>query len=164
MHATPETFVGPWVLLFPATYLGHIAEEYWGGFAGRTAELTGLAVPEAAFLAANALFWVLMSGAVALVLRRPSRAPLIVTLATIVVINAALHVGGLLLSGSYSPGLLTGVLLWLPLGVVALVRGHRLLPGGRFRSGVVMGMVAHVLVPVVGFGFVLALGGGWRAA
>ncbi len=46
--------MGSWILLFPATYLAHIAEEYWGGFAARTAELAGLAVPEAAFLAANA--------------------------------------------------------------------------------------------------------------
>jgi hypothetical protein len=159
-----ERFVGLWVGLFPATYLAHIAEEYWGGFAARTAELSGLAIPEAAFLAANGLFWVLMSIGIALVLRRPSRAPFVVALATIVTINAALHIGGSILSAGYSPGLFTGVLLWLPLGVAALARGHRLLPERRFRSGVLIGVVAHILVPVVGLGFVLALGGGWRAA
>jgi hypothetical protein len=156
--------VGPWVVWFPATYLAHIAEEYWGGFAARTAELSGLAIPEAAFLAANGLFWVLMSIGIVWVLRRSSRAPFVVALATIVTINSVLHVGGSVLSGGYSPGLITGVLLWLPLGVTALARGQRLLPKHRFRSGVLVGVIAHILVPVVGLGFILAFGGGWRAA
>ncbi len=105
-----------------------------------------------------------MSSAVVLVLRRPSRAPLVIALATIVTINAMLHVGGSLLSASYSPGVVTGVLLWLPLGVAALARGHRVLSERRFLSGVLIGVVVHVLVPIVGVGFVLACGGGWRAA
>jgi len=120
--------------------------------------------PDGAFLGANALFWVLMATAAVLVLRRPTRAPLVVALATVVTINATLHLGGTVLNASYSPGLITGVLLWLPLGVVALVRGHRLLSERDFRSGVLIGVVAHVFVPLVGVGFVLALGGGWRAA
>lgn len=163
-QASAESLVGPWVALFPATYLAHIAEEYFAGFASRTTELTGLAVPEAAFLAANALFWVLMCGAVLLALRRPSRAPIVVALATIVTINGVLHVGAAALSAGYTPGLLTGVLLWLPLGLVVLVRCHRILPRSGFRSGVVMGVVAHLIVPVVGLIFVLAFGGSWRAA
>jgi hypothetical protein len=163
-HASVEPLVGSWILLFPATYLAHIAEEYWGGFPARFAELTGLAAPDAAFLGANALFWVLMAAAAVLVLRRPSRAPLVVVIATVVTVNATLHVGGSLLTASYSPGVVSGVLLWLPLGVMALVRGHRVLPERSFRSGVLIGLVAHVLVPLVGVGFILALGGGWRPA
>ena len=150
--------MGPWILLFPATYLAHIAEEHWGGFTARAAELTGLAIPEAAFLAGNGFFWVLMSIAMAWVLRRPSRGSLVVAVATVVTINAALHVGGSLLSAGYSPGLVTAVLLWLPLGIAALMRGYRFLPARRFRFGVAVGVSAHVLVPVVGLGFVLALG------
>jgi hypothetical protein len=156
--------VGPWIVLFPATYLAHIAEEYWGGFPARMAEITGFTVPEAAFLGANAVFWVLMATAAGLVLRRPARAPLVVALATIVSINVMLHVGAALLTASYSPGLISGLLLWLPLGVAALTFGHRVLSERSFRSGVLIGVVAHVLVPLVGVGFVLALGGGWRAA
>jgi len=154
---------GSWILLFPATYLAHIAEEYWGGFAAQTAELSGLPVSEAAFLAANGLFWVLMCCVVVLCRGRPTRTPLVVALATIVTINAALHVGGALLTASYSPGIFTGLGLWLPLGVVALARAHRLLPARGFRSGVIIGVIAHVLVPVVFLGGVLAFGGNWRA-
>jgi len=152
--------VGSWILLFPATFLAPIAEEYWGGFPERAAELTGRAVPDAAFFGANAFFWVLMATAAVFALWRPSRAPLVVALATAVTINATLHVGGALLTASYSPGLVSGVLLWLPLGVAALARSHRVLPERSFRFGVLIGVVAHVLVPLVGVGFILALGGG----
>ena len=162
--AATESLVGPWILLFPATYLLHIVEELWGGLPARMAELSGLVVPDAAFLAANVLFWVLLAGAVMFVLRRPSGAPLVVVLGTIVTINATLHLGGALLTASYSPGLVSGVLLWLPLGASALAGGHRALSERSFRSGVFMGVLAHVLVPLIGIGFVLALGGGWRAA
>ena len=147
--------MGPWIFLFPSTYLVHIAEEYWGGLPARAAELTGLAIPEAAFLAANGFFWILMVAAVGWT---------IITLATIVTVNATLHVGGTLLTASYSPGLVSGVLLWLPLGVTALTRGFPALPQRGFRHGVLAGVLVHVLVPLVGLGFIVALGGGWRAA
>jgi len=163
-QATAAPFIGPWIFLFPATYLVHIAEEYWGGFPTRTAELTGLAIPEAAFLAANVFFWILMLAAVMATLYQPSRAPLVITLATVITVNATLHVGGALLTASYSPGLVSGLLLWLPLGVSALVRGFRAVPERGFRHGVLVGVLVHVLVPLVGLGFVVALGGGWREA
>lgn len=159
-----ESFVGPWIVSFPATYLVHIGEEYWGGFPARTAEFTGLAIPEAAFLAANAFFWLLMVVAVVSVFRRPSRAPVVVALATIVSINGTLHLGGALLTSTYSPGLVSGLLLWVPVGVWGLVRGRRALPRRGFRFGVLLGVAAHLLVPLVGLGFVVALGGGLRAA
>jgi hypothetical protein len=163
-HATADPFVGPWLLLFPATFLVHIAEEYWGGIPARASELAGIEVSEAAFLGANTLFWVLMTAAVVLVLRRPSWVLLVVSLATIIVINVVLHIGGALLTVSYSPGLVSGVVLWLPLGIVALARGRGAISGPSFRSGVLIGVVAHILVPLVGVGFILMLGGGCRAA
>jgi len=162
--ATAQLFTGSWVVLFPATYLIHIAEEYWGGFPAWTAGRTGLAISDIAFLAANAFLWVLMVGAVVIILSRPSRALLIVSLATIAFINALLHIGASLLTLSYSPGLASGVLLWLPLGIAALARGHRVLPMQEFRWGVVAGVVAHILVPLVGLGFAVAFGGGFTGA
>jgi hypothetical protein len=105
-----------------------------------------------------------MAAAVVFALRRPTRAPLVVALATAVVINAALHVGGTLLTATYAPGLISGVLLWLPLGVATLARSHRALPEQSFRFGVLIGVVVHILVPLVGISFVLAFGGSGRAA
>ncbi len=57
----------------------------------------------------------------------------------------------------------SAVLLWLPLGFLALARGRRVLSERRFHSGVLMGVLAHVLVPLVGIAFVLVIGDGLRA-
>lgn len=159
-HTTSGSFAGWWIVLFPVTYLVHIAEEYWGGFTGRMSDLTGLAFPEVAFLAANAVFWLLMTAVAVWIIRRPSHAALAVALATIVTINATLHLGVTLATLSYSPGLVSGMLLWLPLGVSTLVRGHRTLSRRSFRAGLLAGVIAHVLVPIVGVTFAAALGGG----
>ena len=66
------------------------------------------------------------------------------------------HAGGTLLTASYSPGVVSAVLLWLPLGVMTLVRGHRVLAARSFRSGVLIGVVAHAFVPLIAMGFALA--------
>ena len=150
-------FTEVWIWLFPATYLVHIAEEYYGGFPSFVTDFTGFSVTDAAFLIANALFWFLMVGAAAWAVRFESGAQLVVVLATIVTINAALHGGGAVLTCRYSPGLISGALLWLPLGALSLVRGKRGLVPSAFRRAVALGVGVHVLVPLVALGLVLVL-------
>jgi len=120
-------------------------------------EVTGVAVPAAAFLAVNAFCWVLMVSAV-VVARRRSKRWLLVSLATIVTINAGLHGAAAIATVGYAPGLATGVLLWLPLGIVVLGRSRRRLSRESFRFGLFVGVVAHLLVPLVGLGAALAIG------
>ena len=150
-------FTGAWVWLFPATYLVHIAEEYFGNFPSYAAGFTGLPFTNAAFLVANAIFWFLMVGAAAWAARSGLGAQLVVVLATIITINAVLHGGGSLLGCRYSPGLISGLLLWLPLGIVSLRRGKRALESSAFRTAVALGVGIHILVPLVGLGLVLVL-------
>ena len=152
-----SSLAGAWVWLFPATYLVHIAEEYFGGFPSFAADFTGFPVTNTAFLIANAIFWFLMVGAAAWAVRFESGAQLVVVLATIVTINAVLHGGGALFTCRYSPGLISGALLWLPLGVLSLVRGKRALVSSAFRTAVALGVGIHVLVPLVGLGLALVL-------
>jgi hypothetical protein len=138
------------VVLFPLTFALHIAEEYWGGpgFPVYASRLSGFHLSEGAFLLANAVFWLLMSGAVAAALYRQS-AWLIVGLGVVVLINGTLHLAGTILGSAYSPGLFSGVLIWGPLGLFTVLRARRHLDRGTFRAGVVAGIVAHALVPVV---------------
>lgn len=162
-NTNEESFVGLWIILFPATYLVHIAEEFWGRFPAWATEHTGLAISDVAFVAANAFFWFLMVGAVVTVLRRRSLALIIISLATIITINATLHFATSLLTQSYSPGLVSGLLLWLPLGIWAFTHGRRALMPHKFRWGVILGVIAHILVPLTLLGFAFVTGGGWRA-
>jgi hypothetical protein len=153
------SFAGPWIFLFPATYAAHIAEEFFGGFVARFSQVSGLAVSDQAFLAANGFFFGAMCALVIWALQRPSRALAIVMLATIVLVNTTIHAVDAIVSASYSPGIITGLTLWLPLGAWTLLRASRMLPARSVRRGVILGLVAHLLVPVVGVGFILALGG-----
>jgi hypothetical protein len=136
----------------------HIGEEVWGDFPASIAALTGFTVSATAFLAANVFLWMLMTSSVVWVLRRLFDEWVVVALGVIVVINALLHIGGSIMLAGYSPGLVSGVLLWLTLGAITLAKGYTQLPWRNFSFGVIVGAAIHIMVPVVLLGFVLAFG------
>jgi hypothetical protein len=146
-------FVGLWTWLFPAAYLVHIAEEFWAPptFYVWASEFAGVPFTAQLFVIANALFLLLMSLAVALLLRGVLGPWVVIALATVVALNGLLHLLGTALARSYSPGLVSGALLYWPLGGVTLVRGARQLGAAAVRRGVVAGVVVHALFPVAGF-------------
>ena len=150
-------WIGWWLPLFPLTYSIHILEEYVAGFPARMSELTGFSVSQRAFLVANAVFFGLMVGAVSWVRLRGGPRALGVALATIVLINAALHVLATIVSAAYSPGLVSALLLWAPLGGFAIAQARGELPGTAFLAGVLAGIIIHAIVPLVGLTFAFAL-------
>jgi hypothetical protein len=63
-------------------------------------------------------------------LARQDAAWLVLALGTITAINGIGHLAGSVVTRSYSPGTVSGVALWAPLGLFAVVRSRRaLLPG-----------------------------------
>ena len=98
---------GPWVWLFPLAYGFHIAEEYAFHFPAYVGNVTGRHLSNSQFLFLNAVFWLLMAAAVVVVLARPSRAWLVITLAAILGINAAAHLLGSIVTATWSPGTVT---------------------------------------------------------
>jgi hypothetical protein len=112
---------GPWVWLFPLTYLFHAAEELWGGvgFPAWVSAFAGISVAPELFLRLNAMFLMGMVAVVFLARAVPGAGWIVVTLAVSVALNGLLHVAGTLLTRSYSPGVVTGLVLWVPLGLFA---------------------------------------------
>jgi hypothetical protein len=135
-----------WPWLFPATYALHFAEEYAGGFNRWLSAIAGANLSDRDFIAINAIAFVVMSLAAALAAYQPQSRWLIAALGTIVALNALLHVGGSILARSYSPGAITGALLWFPLGLFALRRARNELPSSSFALGVIVGLCLHGLV------------------
>ena len=133
----------PSVWLFPLAYGLHVAEEYAFHFPAYVANLSGRHISDPQFLVINAVFWLLMVATVVVVLTRPSQVWLIITLATVLGINAALHIVGSIVTFSYSPGTVTAVFLYVPLVVFAL---RRILPflsrGVAFRAAA-LGAAIH---------------------
>jgi Protein of unknown function with HXXEE motif len=122
---------GLWPLLFPVTYLVHFAEETWGGFVPWSARYLGFHLTVERFLGLNAVAWVgMLILGIAASLGEKTRW-LVVPLATAVLLNGVAHLGASLATGIYSPGVISGVVLWVPLGAIVLRRAWL-----RIRHGV----------------------------
>ncbi|HUQ34564.1 MAG TPA: HXXEE domain-containing protein [Pyrinomonadaceae bacterium] len=148
-----ERFTGKWAWLFPISYLVHIAEEYWGGFPSWIARFWGVESSLNNFLSWNGGAWVVMTLGVAVALKTKSYRWLLVSFATVVLINGVVHALASVLTRSYSPGLISGLLLFVPLGIVSLRRARRQVNARTFRAGVILGVVMHGAVVLLAFGF-----------
>lgn len=98
------------------------------------------------FLALNAMGLVLMTIGIRLV-RRGSRFHWIVpALATAVVLNTAGHLVGSFFVRAYSAGLITALVLWVPLGLLTLVRVWDQASTRALGAGVIVGVAVELAV------------------
>ncbi|MBL8755949.1 MAG: HXXEE domain-containing protein [Planctomycetes bacterium] len=137
--------LGAWV--FPATYVLHLVEESCCGatFPVWISRHAGVDFGMRAFVWLNLVAMAAMVGAVVVVQR--GRAPWMrIALGTIVLVNGAAHTIGSVVTQEYSPGLVTGLLLWLPLGVVTVVAAWHRRRSATFTLGIAAGLVAHGVV------------------
>ena len=131
------------VWLVVAAFAAHVVEEYLASFPGWFAQLSGRPLPVAAFLWINgvalpAIVVITWAG-----LRRGwDWIP--IALGTIVLVNGVGHLLGSLATGTYSPGLLTGIMLYLPLGQLLLIRAWHQASGTTLATGILSGIVAHM--------------------
>lgn len=143
-----STWPEAWNWLFPATYAIHILEELRGGegFTAWLARVAGVELSTGQFLTWNALALSLMALGVWLASRyRPLRwLPLAYAVAFL--LNALSHLAASLYTISYSPGLVSGVVLWLPLGAHALRRLSPTLGRRARRAGLLVGLLMHCVV------------------
>ncbi len=137
-----------WAWLFPLTYVLHATEEYACGetFPVWISRILGVHFTATGFLWLNGVAMAAMIGVVWLAQARDDLRWLLTTLATIITVNGAAHVLGSLASRSYSPGVVTGTFLWLPLGIAVLRSAWHHRPHDRFALGVVTGFAAHAAV------------------
>lgn len=149
----PRRAPNPWVWAFPLTYLLHIAEEYGSGegFPSWASRFTGLQFTPVRFLAVNAIVWCAMCVGCALIVRRASFRWLLPALAAAVTLNGVAHLVATVATRSYPPGLLTGLLCWIPLGIVTLHRTREELRAGEYWWGVASGFGFHALVTLSAF-------------
>lgn len=141
-----------WIWLFPGTFLLHILEETFAGerFYVWVRRISGRAITMRAFLALNGLYFVLMTAAV-LILGVDDMPWLLPALGSLVTINGIGHLVGTVAKRVYSPGLVSGILLWLPLGVIALRVSKQHLPILVWWTGIAGGLMASALVMVLAF-------------
>ena len=140
---TASSSIGLWVWLFPLAYGLHIAEEYWLHFPDWVSQLSQSFVSNTQFLVLNGGFWFLMVVSVVAIRARTSLAWLVATLATILGINAALHLLGSLVTHTYSPGSITAAFLYLPLALYAFREVLPRIARGIALRAVALGVAIH---------------------
>ncbi|MEO8578022.1 MAG: HXXEE domain-containing protein [Gemmatimonadales bacterium] len=125
----------PWSLALAA--LAHIFEEFVfpGGFKEwwvRYRPETAGSVSNQFLVGINALL-IVMTVAIGFAVGRPGNgAAAWLTLAALLFTNGAFHVVGAIQSKSYSPGMITGVLLYMPIAIYGF---HYFITTGRVSAG-----------------------------
>jgi hypothetical protein len=137
--------------LLPLSYALHLLEEWFGGFRDWIAMFAGSPLPATAFIVINAIAMVLMIAATWASTTRTGYSWAGIAVATVLVVNALAHAFGTLVTSSYSPGLVTALLLYLPLAGLVLLRASSRADRAAFRTGVVTGFAIHALVFLVAF-------------
>jgi|GEM_PF-929402 len=146
-----ETLFATWGWLFPLTYLLHLAEEWWGGegFPVWINRIAGVEMTAGQFLVWNNLALFCLTMGVFLAMRIKSLRWLPLAFGVAFLLNALSHLAASLLTVSYSPGLVSGLLLWTPLGTVTLLRTRKSLSRRAFRAGLIIGGATHAIVLVL---------------
>jgi Protein of unknown function with HXXEE motif len=136
---------GPWLWLFPATYAVHIAGEGLAGerFYHWIHRVVGRELDGRRFWALNGVFGAAMMAAVLRARTDPRSGWLVPVLGTITTLNGVGHAAGSAVTQSYSPGVVSGITLWTPLGLFALVRSRQSLPRGTWWIGVGVGAAVN---------------------
>lgn len=145
----------PLVWLFLAAYVAHLSEELFAGpgLPLWLARIVGQPVPMPAFIAINTAAVAAMIVGIRAAVRREEAGWVVVAIATIVLTNAIAHLIGSIITGTYSPGLITGFVLYVPLASIALLRAGYQAEGRMFQVGVMAGLLIHLLVFVTTVAF-----------
>lgn len=139
----------PLVWLLVAAYALHIVEELVGGFPEWFAFLAGRPLPLAAFLIINGVALAIMAAAGHAATRHEPLGWMTIAIATVLLVNGLAHLLGSLAFSSYSPGLITGVVFYLPLAQLTLIRAWHQTAPPFFWRGVAAGLASHAVVVIV---------------
>lgn len=147
-HLLPKASTTLWSWLFPITYLLHIGEEYWGGegYSAYLLRLRGIQLSPTRFLLVQAIGLTLMI--VGIILARRLQFPnlLLVIMGAVVLGNALTHLSTTLMRPGYGPGLVTAMLIWMPLGTATLIRFRSSMKKGRYWLGIAIGFGVNGIV------------------
>ena len=140
-----------WATLFPVTYLLHIAEEYYcgGGFSQYMLKYYHVGMTEARFLKLQLIGVIAMIVGLWLSARLRFPQTMLVIMASVVAINAASHLIRSVANVRYEPGLITGLALWLPLGVATVYFHRTEMSSARLIFSIAIGLAITGLVELI---------------
>ncbi|HEY0005306.1 MAG TPA: HXXEE domain-containing protein [Pyrinomonadaceae bacterium] len=140
-----------WSWLFPAAYLIHVTEEYLAGvaLAPSATKIRGANMTASQFLIFNSIALMLMLAGLLLARRLRFLYWLLVSVGTVLFINGVFHIKGTIKIAAYNPGLISGALIFIPLGLLTLMRLKEHLSKRRYWEAVVVGILIYGIVLLV---------------
>jgi hypothetical protein len=135
----------------PVAYLIHLAEEWFGGFSEWTRITLGNEVSQGRFILINAIAFLVIAVGIVTAFRHKPFAWFSISIATLFVLNGILHLLATLMSGVYSPGTISGILAYIPLGIIVFHTMSKSLSKGLVTRSIIIGILLHGLVAVIAF-------------
>ena len=132
------------VLGFAPVYFVHLLDErFWGiGTANWATTHTPFYFTNYAWLWVNVPSMLLLALVVVLIARRRVPEWAVVALSVHLVLHSVTRIFGTLIFASVSPGVISGVVICLPLAFWCLARGYRQLPKPDLRMGMIAGVLS----------------------
>ena len=137
--------------LFLITYLLHIAEEYYcgGGFPQYMLKYYHVELTEARFLTLQLIGVIAMILGLWLSAKLHFPKTMLVILASVVLTNATIHLIRSAANARYEPGLITGVALWIPLGLTSIYLNRAEMSSIRLIFSIAIGLGISGLVELI---------------
>lgn len=140
-----------WSWLFPLTYIIHIGEEFYGGegYSAYLKRLRGVEMSPAKFLVGQAIGLALIIVGILIARRLSFPRQLLVILGTVVLINGLSHLVTSSYYREYGPGLISGVVIWIPFGLATLIRFKNSMRSRRYWLYIVIGIAINAAVALI---------------
>ncbi len=134
--------------LLPVTIFIHQLEEYFGEFPAWFSNLLNAELSNNDFLMINGIGLFIFI-AIALIYTFSKNNMLLVALGTLVFVNGMTHLIASILTLSYSPGTISGTLLFIPLGIIIYKKILPLLKESEKIIAITLGIISLLAVSIV---------------
>jgi hypothetical protein len=133
-----------WLWLFPLAYFLHVIEE-----SRSVGPLHGINISLNLFLILSTVTWLLMICGIVLAQRLGFPHFMGVCLGTTVLLNGLTHIVNSLIYGRYDAGLVSGSVIFIPLGLATLISLRNSMRRQRYFVGVLLGMVIQAIALII---------------
>lgn len=133
-----------WLWLFPLAYLLHVIEE-----SRSVGPLHGINISLNLFLILSTITWLLMILGIVLAQRYGFPQFMSVCLGATLFLNGLTHITNSLVYGRYDAGLISGSVIFIPLGLATLISLRNSMRTQRYIVGVLIGIVIQAIALII---------------
>jgi len=139
------------VWLIPIAYLFHLADEYFTGFPTWFSGIFNADLSLNDFIIINSIGFTATITVASIYSLNKLNHFVIAVLGTLFFVNGIVHIAASVFTFSYSPGTISAILFYLPLGYLVYKNIFPLLPENQKSLSVIVGISVQIIVAMVAF-------------